>query len=45
MIIVMSPMATDKEVEKVVESLDVPEHDLRITRLLDKIVIVANGGK
>ncbi|MFH1424324.1 MAG: hypothetical protein ABIG20_01445 [archaeon] len=43
MIVVMSPMATEKEVKKVVDSLEVPKHDLRVTRILGKIVIVANG--
>ena len=42
MIVVMNPLATKKEVKEVLASIDAPEHDIRVTKLADKVVIVAN---
>jgi len=43
MIVVMNQLATKKEVREVVESINASTHDIRVTRLNGRVVIVANG--
>lgn len=38
----MTPTATKKEIDQVVQSIDAPEHDIRVTKLDNKIIVVAN---
>jgi len=42
MIVVMTPTATKKEISQVVKSIGAPEHDVKVTKLDNKIVVVAN---
>jgi len=42
MIVVMTPTATKKEISQVVQTIGAPEHDIRVTKLDGKIVVVAN---
>jgi len=42
MIVIMTPTATKKEVKQVVQTIGVPAHDVRVTKLDNKVVIVAN---
>ena len=42
MIVVMTPTATRKEINQVVASIGASEHDVKVTKLDGKVVVVAN---
>jgi len=42
MIVVMTPTATKKEIKQVVKSIGAPAHDVKVTKLDNKIIVVAN---
>jgi len=42
MIVVMTPTATKKEIKQVVASIGASKHDVKVTKLDNKIIVVAN---